>query len=84
MPTSPPFCRGRAISPDRIAADTGTIFVKTIGEQAMAANVDLCFLVTSMNEDYSVNRIARYAAAVFRGKNVCLRHMCAFDYVFYP
>lgn len=68
--------------PDR--GGHGDNFVKTMGEQAMAANVDLCFLVTSMNEDYSVNRIARYAAAVFRGKNVCLRHMCAFDYVFYP
>lgn len=51
--------------PDR--GGHGDNFVKTMGEQAMAANVDLCFLVTSMNEDYSVNRIARYAAAVLHG-----------------
>ena len=45
----------------------GDSFVKTMGEQVMAANVDLCFLVTSMNADYSVNRIARYASAVLHG-----------------
>lgn len=48
--------------PDR--GGHGDSYVKTMGEQVMAANVDLCFLVTSMNADYSVNRIARYASAV--------------------
>ena len=51
--------------PDR--GGHGDNFVKTMGEQAMAANVDLCFLVMSMNEDYSVNRIARYASTVLQG-----------------
>ena len=51
--------------PDR--GGHGDSFVKTMGEQVMAANVDLCFLVTSMNADYSVNRIARYASAVLHG-----------------
>ena len=33
---------------------------KTAVMQYMAANVDYLFIVTSLNEDYSFNRIARY------------------------
>lgn len=51
--------------PDRSGHGDG--FVKTMQEQPMAANVDICFLVTSMNADYSVSRIARYASAVLHG-----------------
>lgn len=35
--------------------------------QPMVANVDYCFIVTSLNEDYSYNRIARYASIALQG-----------------
>ena len=35
---------------------------KTGVMQYMAANVDVAFIVTSLNEDYSYNRIARYSS----------------------
>ena len=35
--------------------------------QAMVANVDYCFIITSLNEDYSYNRIARYASIALQG-----------------
>ena len=40
---------------------------KTGVMQYMAANVDICFIVTSLNEDYSYNRIARYAGIALQG-----------------
>ena len=40
---------------------------KTGVMQYMAANVDYCFIVTSLNEDYSYNRIARYASVALQG-----------------
>jgi ribosome small subunit-dependent GTPase A len=33
----------------------------------MVANVDYCFIITSLNEDYSYNRIARYASIALQG-----------------
>ena len=33
----------------------------------MVANVDYCFIVTSLNEDYSFNRIARYVSIALQG-----------------
>lgn len=35
--------------------------------QAMVANADYCFIITSLNEDYSYNRIARYASIALQG-----------------
>lgn len=35
--------------------------------QYMAANVDFCFIVTSLNEDYSPSRIARYTGIALSG-----------------
>ena len=35
--------------------------------QYMAANVDFCFIVTSLNEDYSPSRIARYTSIALSG-----------------
>ncbi len=35
--------------------------------QYMVANVDYCFIVTSLNEDYSYNRIARYVSIALQG-----------------
>ena len=40
---------------------------KTGVMQYMAANVDYCFIVTSLNEDYSTNRIARYTSIALQG-----------------
>ena len=35
--------------------------------QYMVSNVDYCFIVTSLNEDYNYNRIARYASVALQG-----------------
>lgn len=40
---------------------------KTGVMQYMVANVDYCFIVTSLNEDYSFNRIARYVSVAMQG-----------------
>ena len=40
-------------------------FVKTMLEQEMVANVDYLFIVTSLNHDYSANRVARYVSLAF-------------------
>lgn len=40
---------------------------KTGVMQYMVANVDYAFIVTSLNEDYSYNRIARYASVALQG-----------------
>lgn len=40
---------------------------KTGVMQYMVANVDYCFIVTALNEDYSFNRIARYASVALSG-----------------
>jgi len=42
-------------------------YVKNYGEQAMAANLDYLFIITSLNDDFSVNRIVRFAAASIKG-----------------
>lgn len=51
--------------PDRGGHADG--FVKTMVEQAMIANIDYLFIITSMNNDFSVNRIARYASVAAAG-----------------
>ncbi|WP_197029620.1 ribosome small subunit-dependent GTPase A [Butyrivibrio sp. AE3004] len=43
---------------------------KTGVMQYMVANVDFTFIVTSLNEDYSYNRIARYVSLVIQGGSV--------------
>ena len=40
---------------------------KTGVMQYMVANVDYCFIVTSLNDDYNYNRIARYASVALQG-----------------
>ena len=40
---------------------------KTGVSQYMAANVDHLFIITSLNSDYSYNRIARYASVALQG-----------------
>ena len=40
---------------------------KTAVMQYMVSNVDYVFIVTSLNEDYSYNRIARYVSIVLQG-----------------
>lgn len=41
--------------------------VKNTLEQEMVANVDACFIVSSLNDNFNVNRIIRYAATVRQG-----------------
>lgn len=43
---------------------------KTGVMQYMVANVDYTFIITSLNEDYSYNRIARYVSVVLQGGSV--------------
>ena len=43
---------------------------KTGVMQYMVANADYTFIVTSLNEDYSYNRIARYASIALQGGSV--------------
>ncbi|MBE5842135.1 MAG: ribosome small subunit-dependent GTPase A [Butyrivibrio sp.] len=43
---------------------------KTGVMQYMVANVDYTFIVTSLNEDYSFNRIARYASVALQGHSI--------------
>lgn len=43
---------------------------KTGVMQYMVANVDYTFIVTSLNEDYSFGRIARYVSVVLQGNSI--------------
>ena len=43
---------------------------KTGVMQYMVANADYTFIITSLNEDYSYNRIARYASVVLQGGSI--------------
>ncbi len=54
------FCR-----PDRGGHADG--FAKTLLVQPLIANIDYVFIITSLNHDFSVNRIARYAAVAAAG-----------------
>lgn len=54
------FCR-----PDRGGHADG--FAKTLQIQPLVANIDYVFIITSMNQDFSISRIARYAAMAVSG-----------------
>ena len=54
------FCR-----PDR--GGHADAFVKTLQVQPLIANIDYVFILTSLNHDFSLNRIARYAAMAAAG-----------------
>ena len=54
------FCR-----PDR--GGHADAFVKTMQVQPLIANMDYVFIITSLNHDFSLNRIARYAAMTVSG-----------------
>ncbi len=43
---------------------------KTGVMQYMVANVDYCFIVTSLNEDYNYKRIARYVSIALHGRAI--------------
>ena len=42
-------------------------FAKTLQVQPLIANIDYVFIITSLNRDFSVSRIARYAAMTVSG-----------------
>lgn len=60
LPRRTVFCR-----PDRGGHADG--FVKTLQVQPLIANYDYVFIITSLNRDFSLNRIARYAAMTVSG-----------------
>ncbi len=41
-------------------------YVKTMKEQVLAANFDYAFIVVSLNQNYNLNRIARYVTVVLQ------------------
>ena len=45
-------------------------YVKTIKGQAMAANFDYVFIATSLNQNFNLNRIARYISVTLQGNAV--------------
>ncbi len=42
-------------------------FVKSLKEQVLAANFDYVFIVASLNQNYNLNRIARYVTVTVQG-----------------
>ena len=60
LPRRTVFCR-----PDRSGHAAG--FVKNMQVEPLIANIDYVFIITSLNHDFSVNRIARYAAMAVSG-----------------
>ena len=60
LPRKTIFCRS-----DRGGHADG--FVKTMKVQPLVSNIDYVFIITSLNNDFSVNRIARYAALATAG-----------------
>lgn len=42
-------------------------YVKTIKDQMLAANYDYAFIIVSLNQDYSLNRIMRYVSLTLQG-----------------
>lgn len=60
LPRKTVFCR-----PDRAGHADG--YVKTLRIQPLVANIDYVFIVTSLNRDFSISRIARYASMAVTG-----------------
>lgn len=60
LPRKTVFCR-----PDRNGHADG--YVKTMQVQPLISNYDYAFIITSLNQDFSLARIARYASMVTSG-----------------
>jgi len=45
-------------------------YVKTMVEQVMVANFDYVFIVTSLNDNYNYNRVARYVSLTLQGGGI--------------
>ena len=45
-------------------------FVKTMQEQVMVANFDYIFILVSLNDNYNLNRIARYVSITLEGGGI--------------
>lgn len=56
------------VRPDRKGHADG--YVKTMKEQPVIANYDYVFIITSLNYNFNVNRIARYAAITKSGGGI--------------
>ena len=60
LPRRTTFCR-----PDRGGHADG--YVKNLRSQPLVANIDYVFIITALNHDFSLNRIARYCAMTAAG-----------------
>jgi len=60
LPRKSVFCR-----PER--SGHSDVYVKTIKAVPLVANIDYVFIITSLNNDFSTARIARYAATAISG-----------------
>lgn len=56
------------VRPDRCGHAEG--YVKNLKEQAIVANFDYVFIVASLNQNFNVNRIARYISVVLQGGGI--------------
>ncbi len=56
------------VRPDRSGHGDG--YVKTMKEQPVIANYDYVFIITSLNHNFNLNRIARYAAITTAGGGI--------------
>lgn len=54
--------------PDRSGHADG--YVKTMKEQAIVSNFDYAFIVVSLNQNFNINRIARYISVVIQGGGI--------------
>ena len=45
-------------------------YVKNMQEQVMVANFDYVFIVTSLNDNYNFNRVARYVSITLQGNGI--------------
>ena len=77
LPRRTVFCR-----PDRSGHADG--FVKTMKVQPLIANIDYVFIITSLNRDFSLGRIARYAAMTVSGGAVPVAVLTKADLVQSP
>lgn len=51
-------------------------YVKTMVEQPMVANFKYVFIVTSLNDDYSYNRVARYVSHTLQSNAIQSKGSC--------
>lgn len=64
------LCERKSVLKRADSSGHGMEYAKTMKEQVMVANVDYVFIVTSLNENYNRNRIARYVSITLQGNGI--------------